>query len=756
MPGVKISELATTTVLDGSELFTMVQNGMNRNTTRSTIIQPAFDAIDATNADLTSLNTAFDALNTTVTGFSDTINQLGIDLDTNVTSLSSSIIQSNVEITSNTTRINSLSAEHEQDIDNIVSQLGNVSSSSAAGAVFITNIINLNGVIQTKYQPNTVPSNYVIESITSDTLDRLRVTLEWDGPSEHFTGYASVNGVAIPSTDITRIGSTRRFTGTIDVDATNATGLTAVAAGATNTVAISSVGAGPSIVDVTFGDPPSTGGYQPSMFLNGDTVTATITFNTSDVDAIETIGQNFATASEYKNVTVSGNPPQAVVQLTIDTDETTTTDLPVKIFAYNKFGTAGDEFTTTETIPVRVGPEVLSVTFGSYPGTQTELKNNDTIQASIEFDTNDVTRVDFVNSSSYANDGTSYSVTPSNRIAVINMRIGASNTTVQSLPVRLRARGGSSNNGEYKTSTNTLDVNNVYPAIGNYSVSYPGGNSALKGTEEASVTMVVTNAGNSPVYSYTSPTNELTINSPSSYLSPKPVVCRNPKTYNISNNNIRLSVTRTENNAVTVYNNNVKIVDKAPTLTVSLPATRLRSGGNDGTTQQQYTVTVQSDQQLRSFNMTNEDDAGALDGTWSGSSNNTRWTRKLLVHDDHLKGSFNWTNVAATGLSNITQNTINSGASYTLGGFVMRTLTIPSQGWQAQANVIATDYSKVNAVWSKKNLTTRASLGDISRPQVATWSLNRLSPAPLTVSILDSGATLASSQPSTLTLEEQV
>lgn len=40
MSGIKLSELATTTVLDGNELVTLVQAGSNRNTTLNTIVGP--------------------------------------------------------------------------------------------------------------------------------------------------------------------------------------------------------------------------------------------------------------------------------------------------------------------------------------------------------------------------------------------------------------------------------------------------------------------------------------------------------------------------------------------------------------------------------------------------------------------------------------------------------------------------------------------------------------------------------------------
>ena len=110
--------------------------------------------------------------------------------------------------------------------------------------------------------------------------------------------------------------------------------------------------------------------------------------------------------------------------------------------------------------------------------------------------------------------------------------------------------------------------------------------------------------------------------------------------------------------------------------------------------------------------------------------------------------------MTATNLANSDQVSITTGGSYILGGFVERTLTVAPQGWQVAADVEASDYSKVQISWSKKSLPTQATLGDIYRPQSNVWSLDRLTPAPITVNILDSGATNASSSPTTLTVEE--
>jgi len=102
----------------------------------------------------------------------------------------------------------------------------------------------------------------------------------------------------------------------------------------------------------------------------------------------------------------------------------------------------------------------------------------------------------------------------------------------------------------------------------------------------------------------------------------------------------------------------------------------MRSGGNENTSPQTYQITVSSNQQLDTFDLAATPGAGTLLGSWSGSNSNKTWVRNLQVSDSDSKGTFDWINLAAVNLSNVTQNTISTGATYTLAGFVPRTLTM--------------------------------------------------------------------------------
>ena len=161
------------------------------------------------------------------------------------------------------------------------------------------------------------------------------------------------------------------------------------------------------------------------MFIDGDPVEITVEFDTNDVVDVTLYGGNsYATQSTTTNVTITGtSPASATFIATVDTAQMVITNLPVKLYAKNSFGTVGDDYTSLVTIPVRRGPEITNVKFGAYPGSQTELKDGDVITATMEFDTNNVTMLDFESGSLYASSNTNRSVTTQNLSTTTNITI---------------------------------------------------------------------------------------------------------------------------------------------------------------------------------------------------------------------------------------------------------------------------------------------------------------------------------------------
>lgn len=555
-----------------------------------------------------------------------------------------------------------------------------VIQSEAVAPIFVTDITNNNGLIQHTYVTGTVPADMIVSAITVDDDSNLDITVEWDGPTDEWMGTATINDVAISLSDIERYNNTRRFYATVNVDLSGAEEIVVAANGGTHTVDVTLLGQGPAITDVSFGPTPTHGGSQQAMFLDGDTVEITLTFDSEDVASISLDGGNDTATSSVNDMSVT---PTAVgdgtstftFDATIDTSLNTTTDVPIKVSAKNSFGTEGDEHTSSATVPVRQGPEITDVTFGSYPGSQTELKDNDTIQMTVTFDTNNISQVQLQSGGSYASASQTKSVTPATLQATTTITIDTSVTTAQDQPVRIRARGGNNNYGNYVNSANTLKVNNAGATYSGLSVSYPTGQSALKGTETADVTLTISTVGSSPTYTYSTPGSQITIPDTSSYSETKTVTCTNPGVYNISSNNFSVSVNRAENDKTTSFSGVVKVVDTLPTISVSTPGS-MRSGGDENTSPQTYQVTVTSDQQLSSFDLQADANGGTLLGSWQGSNSNRTWTRNLQVSDADSKGTFTWQNLAAENLADVTQSTISSGSTYVLAGFVARTLTM--------------------------------------------------------------------------------
>ena len=436
---------------------------------------------------------------------------------------------------------------------------------------------------------------------------------------------------------------------------------------------------------------------------------------------------------------------QPLFRGTLDVDLDSATELTV----LHEDGAAHTCMITADSPPV-----IQSAVFtGSYPGSQTELKLNDTFQLNVVSDIA-VTAVEVDNFGTFQADTFAKSSATNQ---TITGDIANRGTTVQDLgaKVRVQKSTGSWSDWFFTTSggstdgVHTLKLNNLYPSVAINSITYPATQEALKNSEEATVSNTVSNQN---TILYSSGNGDLTIASTGVYETSK-IVNRNGGSYNIATNNFMITATRTANDAVTVASDCVFIANVLPTIGLSVPYSRLRSGGNDGTSAQNYTVTLSSNQRIITA-PTLTAGGGTLTTSFSGGP--TSWTRNLQVDDDDTKGAFSFSSLSAKNLSNMEQTSINSGASFTLGGFVSRDIALAAFENEATMNVEATTYSKVTLSWSfKTSVTTRAAL-DSSPPIVDNWCLEAVDANPATIRILDTSATGSSSQESTITIEEAV
>lgn len=357
-----------------------------------------------------------------------------------------------------------------------------------------------------------------------------------------------------------------------------------------------------------------------------------------------------------------------------------------------------DGVSYTVTLAQDIGPQIQAAVFtGGYPGTQTELKAGDTFDVQVTTDTpmSAIEVFDFGAATAQTIDLGTPGTT-----ATITVTIADRGNTPQALGVRLQAANSNGAKGAtFETASagttdgvHTVILNNQHPVINISTVNYPAGQGALKNNEEAIVQHTIQFFD---TVTYSSPVSQLDIPGTSLYESAKSVG-RMSGSYNVSTPNFRVEATRAANDASTVQQTVVRIANVAATISLQTPA-RMRSGGNAGTTVQEHTVTLNSDQLL---NIPPQITApqGALQGTMADTGTGLQFVQRLRVHDNDPKGDFAFTLVQATNLSGLVTDIIAAGGTYTLGGFVSRTIQIPAFANQVAIGTHVSDVSKVSSL----------------------------------------------------------
>lgn len=354
----------------------------------------------------------------------------------------------------------------------------------------------------------------------------------------------------------------------------------------------------------------------------------------------------------------------------------------------------------TVLITVTKPPEILTMSFtGGYPGTQTELKAGDTFQITGTLDrAADAIEIQDLEACSYSLEAIAVGVT-----FTITGTIADRGTTVQALAAHCRARdaisgafGGIRSTNELTggvDGTDLVNLNNLYPTLTFGAITYPGAQQALKNSESA---IIAVTSSDFDTLSYSSPNVELNIDSGT----PTQVdVTRIGGTYNVTVDNLRGTATRDANDATTITNEVVFIAHTAANIEIVLPATRLRSGGNDGTVAQDHTITLNTTQLVVGTPTTEADSGGArgaFTDAWTSVAAQS-WERTLQVIDSDEKGVFSWESASITNLAGLVTSIVATGPTYELGGFVARTLTFPAFSQSQTFSVPVSDYTKLQA-----------------------------------------------------------
>jgi hypothetical protein len=251
-------------------------------------------------------------------------------------------------------------------------------------------------------------------------------------------------------------------------------------------------------------------------------------------------------------------------------------------------------------------PKITNVRFiYGYPGSQTEVKENDKLHVEITFDPNSpmpyFIEVDDFGACKYSlHDITSTEFDLGNvNTATIEVTVRATGQTAQLLPCRIRAINaiGHSSDGVDSNSfgnidgTHVINCNDTVPEFGNFMLMYPATQYAFKEYQSGTISLEVSNFDE---IEYSSPNNDFVVLSPSVYDENKTIQCNNPGHYNITDPNYQVFAKRFANDSTNITTATVRVADVAPIVTVTQPVSRLRKGITGAI----YEITISSNQKI--------------------------------------------------------------------------------------------------------------------------------------------------------------
>lgn len=425
-------------------------------------------------------------------------------------------------------------------------------------------------------------------------------------------------------------------------------------------------------VFITDVNPSGSGAVGTKVYEDGVVLTSCI----SDTELLRVTVMAITGSSHYKpRVTINGID---VTNFSLDDSHQWTGTADIDLDGGTLITTVHEDGPTYSCgVTIQLGPEITALSFtGGYPGSQTELKENDTFDLVLTCDSPcDLIEIQDFEAGTFDQIAVPEGAGPH----TITLDIADRGTgTIANQRARVRARNSAGGFGSTRLSDVSgggdgvayVQLNNDVPVINITSVDYPATQGAIKASESSTVNHTVSLIAESTIQ-YTSPGGQITITNPTSYEPAKNVDYLSGD-YNISSNNFSITATKVSNNAVSSANTVVKIANIDPVITVSEQYSRLRSspaGSN-------YTITLNSTQQLANAPSLNA--LGVNEGTWvSGFTGGpTVWTRTMQVSDSDTKGTFSYGGLIATNLAGKVVNTISGDGNYTLGGFLFRTLTV--------------------------------------------------------------------------------
>lgn len=390
------------------------------------------------------------------------------------------------------------------------------------------------------------------------------------------------------------------------------------------------------------------------------------------------VGADGGAATYVPRVTVNGLP---VTMVESPTKRWFLGDIEVALVEGDNLITAESADGDTDTAVITragAGPAVLGVTFGAYPGAQTELKQGDTIAVT-------VTTEPAATSVTLQADGASGAVytwpitggTASGQITI------SSRSGQQALYLSARNALGTEGAGFVSTP---LTLNQTYPALGTLTVNYPAGKAAF-GVGDAGTMDLTASAFDS--IGYTS--SAVSIDQPATYAATKPIALT-AAGYQGTGTNITVVANRAANNATTIRTGLARFATVAPTAVITITGNPPRLASSPAGIN--YTINITPTQTLAAA-PTLLASAGVWQSAWTSAGG--VWSRPLRITDAVVRGAAAFSGLAMAGMSGLPGDTITSGAAYVVGGLSTRELTFPAFSRTVAIGASVGDATKTSA-----------------------------------------------------------
>ncbi len=378
-----------------------------------------------------------------------------------------------------------------------------------------------------------------------------------------------------------------------------------------------------------------------------------------------------------------------------------------------------------------------------YPLTQIEVKRGDPIFISFTTDLPIDTVYGLAN---LAGSTQTVTVPSGTNHTSIQLTCGSTTTVaaLKEISINTRTTSGAVSNIP-ATSSNTILCNNIYPFVTVTGIVYPVGQTALKSSETANISLLT---GNLSTVLYSSPNSELTIPNLTTD-EPTKIITRASGDYNDSVVNFRAVSIRDENGSTTTTNQVIAIAHVAPTTSIS-ESSPLQSGSNDGTSLGNYPVTITSNQRLLLAPTVVIPEGTLSNFTWSTTAKS--FTATLSVADTDLKGIYQYGNVLLTGMALLNTVSFTGEIDYEFRGIKSRTIELPPFGTTVTVNATLNAAEEANILVDWTFISGSLTYTATNAQATNAFTIVNNTGTSFDILILDSPRAAASSAASTLTI----